>query len=61
MKVSIFKLPGGRMDALVEATIGNGKPPVLLKDVTGLDIQERLAPVIREQRGPRQPTPGSGG
>ncbi len=51
MKVSIYKLPNGKMDALVEAAVGHGKAPVLVQDVTGENIKERILPVIVHQRG----------
>lgn len=57
MKISIYKLPEGRLDVLVEAAPGHGKPPVVLVRVTKENLAERLAPVLDAQRGRREPTP----
>lgn len=55
MKVSIFKLPDGSMDVLVEASVGSGKPPVLLQGVTEDDVVSRVRPVVDAQKGRRLP------
>lgn len=57
MKVSIFKLPDGRIDIMVEAAVGHGKPPVVLQDVTRETLRERLAPVLATQKGRRERGP----
>lgn len=57
MRVSVYKLDGGRIDVMVEASPGNGKAPVVLQNVTKTDIKERLAPVVEAQRG-RKPRAG---
>lgn len=53
MKVSIYRLEGGRIDVMVEASPGNGKAPVVLQDVTMEGIRLRVGPVIAAQRGRR--------
>lgn len=52
VKVYVYKLENGRRDVLVEPTLGNGKAPVLLKEVTSEDILDRVLPVIVEARRP---------
>ncbi len=53
MKVSIYKLPDGTMDALVEASPGNGKAPVVLRGVTPENVVGVVLPVVREMKGRR--------
>lgn len=53
MKVTVYKLPEGRIDIMVEAAPGHGKPPVLLSHVTKAELAERIGPVLDAQRGRR--------
>ena len=53
MKVSVFKLPDGRIDIMVEASPGHGKSPVVLQNVTRANLVEALGPVLDAQRGRR--------
>lgn len=54
MKVSIYKLPDGSMDALVEASPGNGRAPVVLRGITPENVVEAVLPVVREMKGRRE-------
>lgn len=51
MKVSVYKLPDGRMDVMVEASQGSGKSPVVIRGVTRGSLVGRVLPVIEAQRG----------
>lgn len=53
MRVLIYKGEGKAVAILVEATLGNGKPPILLRNVHVDDVVEVVGPVIRAQRGKR--------
>ena len=53
MKVSVYKLPDGRIDIMVEAAVGHGKPPVVLQGITKETLASRLAPVLAGQKGRR--------
>lgn len=53
MKVSVYKLPDGRIDIMVEAAPGHGKSPVLLRHVSKAELAERVGPVLDAQRGRR--------
>lgn len=55
MRVSVYKLPGGRMDVMVEASAGNGKAPVVVQDVKRGDLVDRVGSVVRAQRGRKKP------
>ena len=59
MKVSIYKLPEGRIDAMVEAAVGHGKAPVVLQRLSKATLIERLPAVLDAQRGRRvrEPVP----
>lgn len=57
MRVSIYKLADGRIDIMVEAAVGHGKPPVVLQDITSEDFEERLVPVLAAQKGRRERGP----
>lgn len=58
MRVSIYKLPEGRIDILVEAAVGHGKPPITLQKVTRETLRDRLNPVLEVQRGRRKSQAG---
>lgn len=53
MRMSIYKLPDGRIDVMVEAAPGHGKAPVVLQAVTRADFAARLDPVLAGQKGRR--------
>lgn len=53
MKVSIYKLPEGRIDLMVEASTGHGKAPVVLLKITKDNLAAQLAPVLDALRGRR--------
>lgn len=57
MKVSVYRLPEGRVDVMVEASPGNGKAPVVLQDVKADDFTSKVLPVVEAQRGRRQDSP----
>lgn len=57
MKVSVYKLPDGRIDLMVEAAPGNGKAPVVLQNVNKGNLVEQLTPVLEAQRGRREALP----
>lgn len=57
MKVSIYKLPEGRIDIMVEASPGNGKAPVVLQRVTKATVVEKVLPVLEAQKGRRSLVP----
>ena len=57
MRVSVYALPGGRIDVMVEASLGNGKPPVVVQDVKRGEMASRVGPVITAQAG-RKKVPG---
>lgn len=57
MKVSIYKLPEGRIDIMVEAATGHGKAPVVLQGITKSTLAERIAPVLVAQQGRRKERP----
>ena len=59
MKVSIYKLPDGRIDILVEASPGHGKPPFMLQNVSKDDLVDQLLPVLVAQRGRRVRAPST--
>lgn len=61
MKVSVFRLPSGRLDVLVEASVGNGKSPIVVLDVHREDFVGRVGPVVEAQKGRRKADPGQGG
>lgn len=54
MKVSVYKLPEGRIDIMVEAAPGHGKAPVVLQRVTKEDLVDRVLPVLAAQKGRRK-------
>lgn len=58
MRVSVYKLEDGRMDILVEASVGHGKAPVVVQNVAHEDVVRRVGPVIVAQRGRRLAPPG---
>ena len=51
MKVSVYPRTDGKLDVLVEASLGNGKPPVLVKGVERGSVAGEIGPVIDAQRG----------
>lgn len=53
MRVSIYKQEDGSMSAMVEASPGKGRPPVLIQDITGENVTARVAPVIDAMRRPK--------
>lgn len=56
VKVSVYVVEG-KVDAiLVEATVGNGKPPILLKGITKENIGASVLEAVEHQRGRRTST-----
>ncbi len=55
MRVSVYKLEGGRIDIMVEASVGHGKAPVVLQDIDREKLVEQILPVLAAQRGKRAP------
>lgn len=53
MKVSIYRLPDGTMDLMVEASPGSGKGPVLARGITQENVKGVALPLINSQRGRR--------
>ena len=51
MKVSVYRLPGGRIDIMVEASQGNSKSPVVLQGITKQNLHERVGPAVEAQKG----------
>lgn len=58
MRISVYKLPDGRLDVMVEAAQGHGKPPVVLQRVTKESLRTDLPPVMEAQKGRRPPAEG---
>ncbi len=61
MRVSVYLLADGTMDALVIATPGKGRAPVLLKGVTPANVVAAVLPVVEGMRlpkGAQLPSPG---
>ncbi len=53
MRVRIYKLEDGRLDALVEASVGKGRAPVLLQGITPENVVAEVGPVIEAMRRPK--------
>lgn len=53
MKVSVYKLDGGGLAVLVQASPGKGKTPVLLQEITPENIKSRVGPLLVEMGRPR--------
>lgn len=55
MRVSIYKLEDGTMSALIQASPGKRRSPVLIQGVTPEDLPGLVAPAVAELRRPREP------
>lgn len=53
MKVSVYVRDEGRLDVMVEGSLGNGRIPVVVQDVSRGNLKARVRPVIDAQRGRR--------
>lgn len=53
MKVSVYVLPEGRRDVLIQASPGSGLAPVLLQEVPRGKVSELILPVVLEMRRDR--------
>lgn len=53
MKVSVYKGEGGVMDVLVEASIGKGRPPLLIQGITQENVIDKVLPVVNAMRRPK--------
>lgn len=53
MRVRVYKNEDGTTDVLVEASLGKGRPPVLLKGVTPENIKTQVLPVVTAMRRPK--------
>lgn len=53
MRVSVYRLPDGSMDVMVEASPGSGKSPVLVQGVTQDNVIEAVHPLVVAQKGRR--------
>ena len=57
MKVTVYATLEGEMSALVEASPGKGRAPVLLQGITPANVVESVKPVVEAMRRPKQPKP----
>lgn len=55
MKVSVYRLDGGGLSVLVQASVGKGRAPVLLQGITPENVVEKVLPVVAAFRGPKKP------
>lgn len=53
MRVSVYKGIDGPMTALVVASPGKGRPPVLLSNITEENVVRSVLPVIEGMRLPK--------
>lgn len=53
MRIHVYKDPEGNLSVLVEPSVGKGKPPVLLHDITAETVAERVLPVVETMRLPK--------
>lgn len=56
MKVSVFKQETGRPMILVEASVGSGKPPLLVKLGPETNLREAVFQAIKDQTREETPT-----
>jgi hypothetical protein len=54
MRVHVYLLEDGKMDALVEPSPGKGLSPVLVKGITRENVVDKVGPVVTEMRSPRR-------
>lgn len=53
MRVSVYKLEGGEMSALIQCSPGKGRSPALLEGITPENVVEKVLPLILEMRRPK--------
>lgn len=57
MRVSVFKDEKGELSVLIQASVGRGLAPVLIKDITQENLRSKVLPVVAEMRRPKKVTP----
>lgn len=55
VRVHVYKCDDGTMSAMIEPSIGKGKPPVLVPGITTKNAAERILPAVVAMRAPREP------
>lgn len=53
MKVSVYKDAKGELSALIQASPGKGRPPMLLRGITLENVKSRVLPVVEAMRKPK--------
>ena len=54
MKISIYKGREGVLSALVQASVGKGRPPVVLQGITRENVREKILPLVVKMRQPKE-------
>lgn len=55
MRVRVYKDPDGNLTALVTASPGHGKPPVVVGGITAENVVDKITPVLEALRGRKLP------
>lgn len=53
MKVSVYLMEEGKMAVLVEAALGKGLSPLMIRDITPENVLEKVGPAIETYRRSR--------
>lgn len=53
MRVSVYRLPEGKMSVLVEASTGRGLSPVMVEGVTSENVVHKVLPLVTQMRRPK--------
>lgn len=52
MRVLVYKAKEGKQDVLVQPSLGQGKPPVLLKGLTRENLKQEVAKAVADATPP---------